>query len=97
LEFTDTKLETGKLNSFIRKIPNPEYIFIDGKLIVKKIQKQTKFITKLISNDFLSKTFVTMDLETRTIDGIMSPYCISIYDGTKSSSFYLLYKMLMIC
>lgn len=90
LEFTDTILETGKLNSFIRKIKNQEYIFIDGKLIVKKIKKQTKFITKLNSNDFLSKTFVTMDLETRTIIGIMNPYCISIYDGTKTSSFYLL-------
>jgi hypothetical protein len=38
---------------------------------------------------FISKNFVTMDLETRTIDGILTPYCISIYDGRKAISFYL--------
>jgi hypothetical protein len=31
LEFTDILIEKGKLNSFIRKIKNQEYIFIDGK------------------------------------------------------------------
>jgi len=89
LEFTDTLIEKGKLNSFIRKVKNQEYIFIDGNLIVKKIQKQTKFINKIISQSFMSKNFVTMDLETRTIDGNMTPYCISIYDGKKSISYYL--------
>jgi hypothetical protein len=36
IEFTDTMIENGKLNSFTRKIKNQEYIFIDGNLIVKK-------------------------------------------------------------
>src|SRR5271154_6068504 len=72
LDFTDDQLEKGKLNSFIRKVKDQEYIFIDGKLVLKKIKKQTKgkFIEKIISNAFISKLFVTMDLETRTIDGI---------------------------
>ena len=39
LEFTDTILETGKLNSFTRKVKNHEYIFIDGKLTLKKNSK----------------------------------------------------------
>lgn len=30
-----------------------------------------------------------MDIETITSKGIMSPVCISIYDGIKDSSFYL--------
>lgn len=30
-----------------------------------------------------------MDLETNTIDGIMIPYCVSIFDGKVSKSFYL--------
>ena len=30
-----------------------------------------------------------MDLETRNIDGELSPYCISIFDGKSSKSFYL--------
>ena len=89
LEFTDVLLETGNLDSFSRKVKNQEYIFIDGKLMVKKIQKQTKFINKILSAPFISKNFVTMDLETRTINGIMTPYCASIYLGKKAVSFYL--------
>ena len=30
-----------------------------------------------------------MDLETRTIDNIISPYCVCIYDGIKVKTFYL--------
>jgi hypothetical protein len=30
-----------------------------------------------------------MDLETRNINNINSPYCISIYDGKNCNSFYL--------
>ena len=30
-----------------------------------------------------------MDLETRNINGELSPYCISIFDGKISNSFYL--------
>ena len=89
LDFMDEQIEKGKLNSFIRKVKDQEYIFIDGKLVLKKIKKQVKFIEKIISSGFISKNFVTMDLETRTIDGIMTPYCISIYDGIKAISFYL--------
>jgi hypothetical protein len=91
LEFTDEQIEKGKLNSFIRKIKNQEYIFIDGKLVLKKIKKQTKFIAEIISPSSISKNFLTMDLETRTINGVMTPYCVSIYDCMRSQpiSFYL--------
>lgn len=33
--------------------------------------------------------FLTLDIETREIRGVLSPYCISIFDGNKSWSFYL--------
>jgi hypothetical protein len=89
LEFTDEQIEKGKLNSFIRKIKNQEYIFIDGKLVLKKIKKQVKFIEKIISPSAISKNFLTMDLETRCINGVMTPYCVSIYDCNKPISFYL--------
>jgi DNA polymerase type B, organellar and viral len=89
LEFTDTIIEKGKLNSFTRKVKNHEYIFIDGKLVLKKIHKKVKFIKKIIPQSFISKNFVTIDLETRKIDGILTPYCVSIYEGKKVISFYL--------
>ena len=31
-----------------------------------------------------------MDLETRTLNGVMQPVCVSIYDGKVTKSFYLL-------
>lgn len=33
--------------------------------------------------------FFTLDIETRTLDGLMTPYCISIFDGVITESFYL--------
>ena len=38
----------------------------------------------------MSDRIITMDLETRDIDGWALPYCISIYDGVNIKSFYLL-------
>ena len=89
-KFTDTLIEKGKLDSFIRKINNQEYIFIDGKLIIKKVIKHTKYLTKLIPDGFINNKILTMDLETRIINGNTSPYCVSIYDGSQATSFYLL-------
>lgn len=89
-KFTDTLIEKGKLDSFSRKFNNQEYIFIDGKLTIKKIIKHTKYLNKLIPDRFINDKFLTMDLETRTINGNTSPYCVSIYDGSKATTFYLL-------
>jgi len=55
LEFTDEQIEKGKLNSFIRKIKNQKYIFIDGKIVLKKIKKQVKFIAGIINPSTISK------------------------------------------
>jgi hypothetical protein len=90
LEFTDKILEKGKLNSFIRRIKNQEYIFIDGNSTIKKIKKSTTFLKPIHPQGFFSTHFLTMDLETRTIDSRMSPYSLSIYDGKITTSFYLL-------
>jgi hypothetical protein len=46
---------------------------------MKKIQ-----IDKKLNNNFL-----TLDIETRLINNIITPYCISIFNGTKATSFYL--------
>ena len=32
---------------------------------------------------------MTMDLETKNINGILIPYCVSIFDGNKAYSFYI--------
>jgi hypothetical protein len=89
IEFTDKILENGKLNSVTRTIKNQEYLFIVGKLILKKIKKSTNFLKPLYPQGFFSPHFLIMDLETRTIDETMIPYALSSYDGNKSNSFYL--------
>ena len=35
----------------------------------------------LFIKNHLNYDFITIDLETRIVDFIMKPYCISIYDG----------------
>lgn len=80
----------GDLNTFTRIIGNQEYIFINGELIVKKIIKKVKFLKPINKTIYLSKDFITMDLETRIMDnGILEPYCVGIYDGKTKISFYL--------
>ena len=37
----------------------------------------------------ITEDFITMDLETRVVDGEMVPYCISVYDGKNKESIYL--------
>lgn len=64
---------------------------VDGELIVKKVKKETKFLKPISpkGEEFITRDFLTMDLETRTIDEIMTPYSISIFDGKVITSFYL--------
>lgn len=37
----------------------------------------------------LNNNFITLDIETQTINNIMTPYCICFYDSKSSKSFYL--------
>lgn len=89
LTFTDTLNNSADLNTFTRTVKQQEYIFVDGELILKRIQKQATFIKPLDKSIYLNKQILTMDLETRTINGIMEAYCVCIYDGKISRSFYL--------
>jgi DNA polymerase type B, organellar and viral len=76
------------LTSFSRFIKNHEYIIRDGKEIVNKETKNCQFIKPLKKAKFMSDKIITMDIETRTIDGYMWPFCVSIYDGNTPVSFY---------
>lgn len=89
LKFKDIINDNNDLSTFTRIIKNQEYIFVNGKLKIKKIKRVTSFLTKVKKSIFKSDKFMTMDLETRTLYGIMLPYCISIYDGNIVSSFYI--------
>jgi hypothetical protein len=90
LKFRDELLDVNDLSSFKRVMKNQEYNFEFGELKLKKIKKEVKFLKPIKKNIFLKKNFITMDLETFTVDNIMVPYCISLYDGQIKKSFYLI-------
>lgn len=77
------------LSSFTRTLKKHEYIYENGKIIIKKIEKKTSFLKKLKKSVYISKNFITMDLETRNINGKLSAYSVSIFDGKILKSFYL--------
>lgn len=87
--FKDTLNDKSYLSTFTREIKNHEYIFNEGELLIKKFKKKVEFLTKINRKMSLSKNFITMDLETRTINEVMTSYCVSIYDGKPPKSFYL--------
>lgn len=94
LEFSDTLDNAGELSTFSRKLKNQIYFFVNGELVVKQIDRKVKFLKKLDKDSSFTKKFITMDLETRTIDGKMIPYCISFFykdiDGlNRTQSHYL--------
>ena len=69
-----------------------EYVFRDSKLVLSMEKKEFNYIKDLDKakrNFCFATKFITFDIETRTIDNIMSPYCICFYDGFHKYSFYL--------
>ena len=86
-EFTDY-LDSG-YNSFKRIINNLEYIYIQGELVLKYHRKRTTFIKKIAKAESIDNRIITLDLETRTVDNVVSPYCACSFDGSTSRSYYL--------
>lgn len=100
LEFEDTLIGKGDLNTFIRTIkdrknkPTQYYIYIENVLHFKGKELRCNFIQNNEAKIYaVPNKIITMDLETRLIINnktkTMEPYSLSIYDGTNIKSFYL--------
>jgi hypothetical protein len=81
--------EISSENKFIRIIDNKKYYFENGEQFVITKEMKTKFIAKTVKAKNLVNNFITLDIETFIKDNILTPYCISIYDGKNISNFYL--------
>jgi DNA polymerase type B, organellar and viral len=80
----------SSLNNFIRTIKKTTFLFIDGKEQFMIKDKPVKFIKPKKNKDsFKGTQFITMDLETKAVNGILNPYCVSIFNGKTVSSFYI--------
>ena len=88
-KFTDYIYNASDLSSFRRVINKQEIIFHDGAVVLKSVQRTCQFIKKLRVSQYRTTNFITMDLETRTLNNVMSIVCISYYDGVDFHSFYL--------
>jgi DNA polymerase type B, organellar and viral len=70
-------------------IDNNQYVYEKGIKVLSQKRKKAQYFTNLPNCKSLTSNFITMDLETKSINGVLVPYCVSIYDGEKSYSFYI--------
>ena len=86
LEFKDI---LGKaVDTFTRIIGSSKYYIEEGKITLKEVTKKYQYIQPTNKHSKPFNKFITLDIETRTIDGVFVPYCICLYDGKKPTSFY---------
>lgn len=89
ITFTDELLDTNNLGTFKRTINNQTFYFEKGKLRYREKVYTFPTIKNLKPKPYLINKFITMDIETRNIDGVLSPYAVSTYDGKEYNFFYL--------
>ena len=89
LEFVDIVEDPSNLSSFTRIIKNQLIVYKNNEPVYNQNRVKASYFTKLKKCEGLFRNFITMDLETKNINGILEPYCICIYDGARSYSFYI--------
>ena len=88
VKFYDYIMDKNNLNTFKRIIDNQTYYFKDGELLVKKLIRKTSFLKSIDCDKKFNNKFMTMDIETRLINNVITPYSICFFDGFKNISFY---------
>lgn len=94
LTWMDYMKDGDNLTSFSRVINKKhEYIFNNGEIVIKKLKRECQFLKSIKPSLYRSEQIITMDLETKEIivedRRVMSPVCVSIYDGKEMKSFYI--------
>lgn len=77
-------------NYFVRTIDNYNYYFILNEVVITNTpNKKIKYIKESSLDKNLSNHIIALDIETKLINNIMTPYCICYFDGKNKYSFYL--------
>jgi hypothetical protein len=76
-------------NKFMRTIANKKIYFENGEQILLSSEIKTKFIKQSTKSKNLVNNFITIDIETYIVNGLLTPYLICFYDGKNFFSFYL--------
>src|SRR5258707_461741 len=89
LSINKVQMLTTNDNKFIRIIDNKKYYFENGEQFLLTSEFKSKFISKTKKSKDLVNNFITIDIETYIVDGLMTPYLICFYDGKNFYYFYL--------
>lgn len=93
----DSMIKPGNFSYFKRELAvkykeginvTNTFIFKDGKIVYMQEPRSAKFIPS--SNKDVkqnSERVLTMDIETRTMDGVLVPICLSVFNGKKSNTY----------
>lgn len=74
--------------SFKRIIKNNEFNYENGQIINKKIKRKVQYIKPLSKNLYRTTQFITLDIETKSVNGILTPICVSLFNGDTTFSFF---------
>jgi hypothetical protein len=89
LSFIDRINNCNDLSTFTRTVNQHEYIYVDGKLVVKKLLRKSNYLQAIKPCKEMKTKILTLDIETRAINNILTPILISIYNGKRLFSYYL--------
>ena len=84
LKWVDTSTGEG----FKREIGKSTIYFVNGKVVLRKQQLNHKVFSKIKPDSKLVNNFVTMDIETITQNGNLTPYLICAYNGSEYITSY---------
>ena len=87
LLFTVKDIISNNDRTFTRIIGNSKYLYVDGKEDVLFMKKRVQFIEPISRSLNRIQSFITMDIETKMVDGELIPILISLYDGKNIKSF----------
>jgi hypothetical protein len=93
--FTDN-IYSQKNNIFKRfiNVYNHEYYYQNNEEILKIVEKKVSIIEPINTEKKIKNKFITLDMETQTINNELIPFTVCFYDGHKcggkpATSFYL--------
>nr|AWX52937.1 hypothetical protein [Lactarius sp. (in: basidiomycete fungi)] len=86
IKFNDFKLSADR---FVRILDNKKFYFENNKQILYTREINSKSISKLEKSKNLIHNFITLDIETYIKNNVLIPFCISIYDGKRTQSFFI--------
>jgi len=85
LEWVDTKISD---DTFKREIGKSVFYFMGGEKIVRKKLLNAKPFRKLSTDKVLNTNFITLDIETITLNSKITPYLLCAYNGSEFITSY---------